>query len=203
MPTRNNVKKTYLSDEEAARFSKWADEAEKSESALLRQAVLEYLDKDRAARIEEKVDRLEAKIDELHPHPEADTAHTHKPTNTMSASSEVAENKRQIVRRIQSNHSEVFKDDVLVRAIEDTAGYDDRTIDKYKRIVRERGLLFEHPGESPLWTTETETWLDWMSSYLQLNGRDEAEAVVDDYPARITLGTNDKLRIELTEGVEE
>lgn len=202
MSRRNNVKKTYLSDAEAKHLSEWADEVDKSESALLREAVLEYLDHDRTARIEEKIDRIESKLDAMHPQEESDTAHTHKPQQAMSASSSVAENKRDIIHRLQENNGEVMKDEVVVRAIEDIAGYDDRTIAKYKNIFRKRGLLFEHPGESPVWTTDSDQWLEWMSSYVQLNGRDEAEVVADQYPAQIFLGTDEKLHVELTEVAE-
>jgi len=199
MSKRNNVKKTYLSDEEAAKFSRWADEADKSESALLREAVLEYLDHDRTARIEEKVDEMKATLADVQAQVADDTTHTHKPDTPMSTASSAVEDMRSMVRRIQSNHDEVLKNEVVERTIEDIAGFDDRTIAKYKRMFRKRGLLFEHPGEPPLWTTEADTWPDWMSSYIQLNGRDEAEKVAEQYPARITLGSGEKLHVELTE----
>lgn len=202
MSKRNNVKKTYLSDAEAKKLSRWASEVDKSESALLREAVLEYLDKDRTARLESKVDEIQDTLGDLQAQVSDDDAHTHKDDTPMSTASSAVEDMRSMIRRIQSNHDDVLNNDAVERAIEDIAGFDDRTIAKYKKMFRKRGLLFEHPGEPPLWTTDADTWLDWMSSYIQLNGREEAEAVADQYPARITLGSDDTLYVELSEEVE-
>jgi len=199
MGERDNRKVTYLTDEEAAQLSEWSDEAGKSESALLRQAVLEYLDHDRAARIEEKVDAMQETLAEVQAQLNPDGAHTHKHDTPMKSTTDSTEKARQIVRRLQSNQDDVMKDDAVTRAIEDIAGIDDRTIRKYKQLFRKRGLLFEHPGETPTWTTESDVWLSWMQDFARLNGKEEADAVAEDYPARIVPNMDGGLRIELME----
>jgi len=203
MSGRNNRKYTYLTDEEAAQLSEWADETGKSESHLLREAILEYLDNDRTARIEDRLDEIEAKIDALPGQLQSDTTHTHKPDTPMSQAqaTPATEKARDIIRRLQNeidNPDGIVQSDDVDRAIEDIAGADRRTLNKYKRIVRKRGLLFEHPGDPPIWTLQSDQWLDWMESYMSLNGADEAEEVAADYPAEI-LGGADGYYVGLTE----
>lgn len=192
MTRRNNRKYTYLTDEEAAQLAEWSDETGKSESHLLREAIMEYLDHDRTARIEERLDRIEEKIDTLPPRSEDQPTHTHKPDPPMSQSTSQAtaatEKARTIISRLQNevdNPDGIIQSDNLDRAIEDIAGADRRTLSKYKRIVRKRGLLFEHPGEPPIWTLQSDQWLSWMEDYIRLNGTDDAEEIAADYPAEI------------------
>ena len=197
---RDVVKKTYLEPREAAQLSRWADEAGKSESALLREAVLEYLDRDRTARIEERVGDIEGKLDRVLAAVETGDAHTHTADPPMNQSgSSAVEKARDIVRRLQANHDDVLKAETVERAIEDVAGIDDRTIRKYKRLFKRRGILFAHPGEPPLWTSDAATWLEWMQQYARLNGRDEAEAIADDYPATVSETLDGSIGIELAE----
>lgn len=178
---RENQVATYLSDEELARVDEWCDETEKSRSTLLREAVIEYVDHDRAARIEGQVRELNQKVETVMAHLDEDTTHTH--TSGQSTSIGCA---REMIGRIQRNHKEVIKADDVDRTIEDYAGADDRTLQKYKRIFRDRGLLFEHPGDRPIWTTERDMWAEWVVDYARLNGGEAAaEEVVDDYPARV------------------
>jgi len=192
MSKRDNPVKTYLTDTEKQRLEDWADEADKSQAQLLREAVLEYLDHDRTARIEGQVRELSAKVDDVLAQFDADTSHTH------TAQSDSLTTAREIVRRLQRNNDEVMKDDAVVKAIEDYAGIDDRTIRKYKRLFRKRGLLFEHPGDRPLWTTETDMWGKWVNQYANLNGgQDAVEDVLEPYPANMTY-TPDGYQLEIT-----
>lgn len=143
-------------------------------------ALNEYIDHGREARIEEKVDQLCDAI------LESDDAHTHTARNGMSTGSDSIERVRKICRRLQSNHDEVLKDEYVTQAIEDIAGVDDRTVGKYKDLLRKRGLLFEHPGERPQWTFETSIWNDWLVAYGNVNGPDEVETVLEPYPATMS-----------------
>lgn len=185
---RDNPVTVYLTDEEKADLDAWANEAGKSVSSLLREAVREYTDRDRVARIEDKLDEVLASLD--------DDTHTHKPEQAMNQQGSTAtERARDIVRRLRLNHEQVVKDAVVVRAIEDIAGVDDRTIRKYKRLFRKRGMMYEHPGQTPIWTFETDEWLGWMEDYARLNGTDEAEDAVEEYPAEVRV-TSEGYRIE-------
>jgi hypothetical protein len=192
MSRENNPLTIYLTDEEKAQLEEWADETGKSLSALGREAILEYTDRDRSRRIEDKLDRVLDTLGEQ-------DSHTHKAETPMNQASDSLEKAREMVRRIQSNHDEAVKDEDVVRAIEDIAGVDDRTIRKYKGIFRKRGLLFEHPGETPLWTTESDLWFEWMDTYANLNGSDAAEAVAEEYPATVTTTFDGTVSIELAE----
>jgi type I site-specific restriction endonuclease len=194
MPRRENPVKTYLSDEEKARLKEWANDAGKSQSHLLREAVLEYLDHDRAARIEGQVRELNQKVDDVLATLDNSGTHTH------TGQSDALTKAREIVRRLQRNHDEMMRNDAVVKAIEDYAGIDDRTVRKYKELFRKRGLLFEHPGDRPIWTTETDMWGSWVNKYARLNGgREAAEEVVKPYPAAVHAAIDsDAYRIEIT-----
>lgn len=200
MSERNNRKVTYLTDAEARQLAEWAAEVGKSESALLREAILEYLDQDRTARIENRLDRIEDQLAQLTDTTGDDDTHTHMRSDAMqNAGSSAVERARKIVRRLQNNHEDVIKNDDVERAIEDIAGVDDRTIRKYKRLFKRRGILYEHPGETAVWTVDGELWCDWLNDYANLNGQDEAKKVAGQYPARVVPEMDGTTRVELQE----
>lgn len=200
MTRRENQVIAYLTDSEKSQLSRYVDNSEKTQSEIIRQAILEYLDHDRAARVESEVRDLQGKIDEVLAMVSDGDAHTHKPQPPMNQGSTAVEKARKIVTRLQANHDQVIQGSDVERAIEDIAGADDRTIRKYKHLFRKRALLFEHPGETAVWTTESEQWFTWITDYGNLNGVEEARKKADEYPAMVTIGTDDKLRIELMEG---
>jgi hypothetical protein len=178
-----------------SRFVAWVEDTEPQKRGEIgrhvENALEEYIDHGREARIEEKVDELLARTSET------ETSHAHTSDHTMSSGSDSIERVRKICRRLQSNHGEVLKDDHVTQAIEDIAGIDDRTIRKYKRLLRKRGLLFEHPGERPLWTFDTATWNEWLVDYGNVNGRDEVESVLEPYPANVSY-VNGTAQIEIS-----
>jgi hypothetical protein len=203
MTNRDHRVQTYLTDEEHAKLQEWSDETGKSMSSLLRQAVLEYTDNDRTERIESELRDLNNKMDDLQAHLSDGTTHTHKPQgghDPARKGSSSTEKVRRMIRRIHEHHAPGVKDDDVTRVIEDEAGADDRTVRKYKRLMRERGLLFEHPGEAPVWTTESAEWCNWIEDYAQLNGRDKVEEVAEQYPATV-IGTSGGIEIEVAEEV--
>jgi len=153
----------YLTGREKAEFAELADSIGKTQSNLVRDAVLEYLDQDRSARIEEKVDRILTELGEAHTESQFGASHTHGHT---SGASETVQKAREIATRLHENHDEVVKDVDVKRAIEDIAGGDERTIRKYKQMLRERTLLFEHPSsDAVVWTRERSVWVGWVESY--------------------------------------
>ena len=134
-------------------------------------ALNEYIDNDRYARIENRLDRVLA-------HVCGDGgAHTHK----TSAASETVEKAREIHKRVANNHGLVLKDDDLVRAVEDLAGADPRTIEKYKAILKRRSLIFEHPADSPVWTTDREKWVSWVENHVDNDPTLAIADVIDEY----------------------
>jgi len=202
MARRDNVVSTYLSDDEKAGLAAFAEKSGKSQSHLLREAVLEYLDHDRTARIEDEMRDVNDKLDDVLAQLDSDGTHTHM---TMSDSLETARKMVRVVQRNTDNPNDIVKNDDLVEVIENYAGVDTRTIKKYKNIFRSRGLVFEHPGEEqPLWTLQTETWVEWVNQYAKLNGgRDAAETIMEHYPANV-VGDADGYKIKIDRsGVEQ
>lgn len=155
-------------------------------------ALNEYIDHDRYARVEDKLDRVLAHVSD------GGGTHTHKPAKGMHASSRATEKTREMIQRIQSNHGEIVKNADVERVIEDIAGADPRTLQKYKRLFRNRGLLFEHPGNSGVWTPDVDEWVSWLTDYGQLNGPDAAREMADEYPVE-TFGSGDGIQIEIPE----
>lgn len=190
MSRRDNVVSTYLTDDEKADLSRMVEDSEKSQSDIVRDALLEYLDHDRHARIEDNVRSLDEKVDRILRHLSDDTTHTHKDSTPAKRGSSATEKVRQIADRILTNHAtgpdSVVSGDDVERAIEDYAGADSRTLRKYKRLLRKRGLLFEHPMDNrPLWTADTDQWTDWLKSYHSAAGPDAVESAVEPYPANV------------------
>ena len=135
------------------------------------QALKEYVDKDRYARVEDKLDRVLAHVSE------GGGSHTHTP----SRASDTVERAREIYRRVADNHAPVVKDDDLVRAVEDIAGADDRTVSKYKEVLKRRGLIFEHPNDSPVWTTDRDKWVGWVENHVDNDPTLEIHDMIEDY----------------------
>jgi len=155
---RDNVVKTYLDDEEKRQLVEWSEDTGKSQAALLRQAVLEYLDHDRSARIEAEVRDLNTKVDDILTHLDDSGSHTH----TSSGPQSVPEKARAVARHIHDRHDIPIKTSDVEIAIENIADVgDDRSIDKYKRQLKKRGLLYQHPSGT-VWTDEKTQFVNWV-----------------------------------------
>lgn len=198
MAKRDNQVIAYLTDHEKIKLDRFLEDSPKTQSELIRRAIVEYLDQDRAARVESELDELHDKIDRLVGTLSDETSHTHMPQQAMQGSTAL-ERAFDMVDRLQRNHNDVIKNDDVERVIEDYAGADNRTVEKYKRLFRKRGILFEHPGERPVWTVDSNTWCDWIVDYTQLNGLDDAEGVAEAYPATVARGVDGGVHIELSE----
>lgn len=162
MADRDNQVITYVSDAEKAQIKEWADETGKSVSQLAREAIMEYVDHDRTARMDEKLDRVLALLEDgEHTHTDSDAS-----TSTEGEASPTVKRARKIARRIYDNHSSPIPDHDVERAIEDIAGAENRTLDKYKDILKKRGLLYEHPSDSSVWTDQRSEWAVWVADYV-------------------------------------
>lgn len=196
MSKRDHLVKGYLTEREKQNVRSWCEETGETQSDMVRNAVLEYIDNDRTARVESQVRELNQKVDDVLAQLDSGDSHTH----AANGASDALVNAREIIRRLQRNHEKVVNEDAVDRAIEDYAGFDDRTLKKYKNLFRKRGLLFQHPGERAIWTFETDVWGDWVIDYANLNGgKEAAEEVTDPYPARVASDLqSDKFAIEIT-----
>lgn len=183
MTRRDNPVTTYLSNDEKKQLKEWSKETEKSQAHLLREAVLEYLDHDRTARVEEQIRDVNDKLDLVVTQLENGTENTHKATDKV-------EKARLIYQRVESNHGEVIKQNDLERAIEDIGGATDRTIESYKELLKRRGLLFAHPA-SNVWTAERDTWVEWCESKINNDPEAEVMDLIEDYD--ITVEDYDKV----------
>jgi len=160
MSDRSEQVKTYVTPAEKQQLKEWADETDQSLSSLVRQAVLEYTDKDRTARIEDKLDRV---LDTL----DADNTHTQTYSGSaVTEGSQTVERTREIADRLYDNHGTILDDSDVDRAITDIAGGDPRTVEKYKGELRSRSLLYEHPNDDlERWYSERGAWLSDIVTY--------------------------------------
>lgn len=157
MSDRNNQVITYLDDDEYRQLKKWSNKTGKSMSHLLREAILEYTDRDRTTRIEDKVDRV---LDVLE---KPEHTRTQGSASTGGSTQSVPEKARAIAKRCYQNHEMPMKGKDVEIAIEDIAGGDQRTLDKYKSQLKKRGLLYEHPMQ-PVWTDSKKQWVKWVEN---------------------------------------
>jgi len=82
-------------------------------------------------------------------------------TQGSSGQQSVPEKAREMVRRVHRNHDTPVREADIEIAIEDIAGGDDRTIEKYKGQFKKRGLLYEHPFQ-PVWTDSQTEFVEWV-----------------------------------------
>lgn len=186
MSNRDNRVVTYLTDAEKQQLDEWADKTDKSLAHLLREAVLEYTDRDRTARIEEKVDKALTLLE--------NEEHTRtQESDADGTQKSVPEKAREVARRIYQNHDSPIKGKDVEIAIEDLAGGDERTLKKYHEQLKKRGLLFEHPVQ-PIWTDSKREWVSWMENATV--GKDIYEWT-DEY--RMDMDEYDEIAEEITQ----
>jgi type I site-specific restriction-modification system R (restriction) subunit len=182
---------TYLTDGEKAHLSEWAEECGKSESQLLREAIMEYLDKDRTARLEEEVSEINEKLDDVQALL-ADGTHTHKEHDRaggrVTRASDTVAKTREIAERLRENYETGVSESNLERAIKDIAGADPRTLEKYREELAERGHAYPHPAErSDAWYLDRSMWLQQVRSYLESVGepRSVLAEILDGTPVKM------------------
>lgn len=128
-------------------------------------ALSEYVDNDRLARVERKLDALLE---------DSNATHTHTPRDTSVKLNRIAD-------RINGGDRVVIPDDAIVRAIEDIAGVDDRTVKKYRQQLKRRGLAWEHPTGGT-WTLDRGQWVKWTRNHADNNPAVDLLDVLDPYP---------------------
>lgn len=128
-------------------------------------ALEEYVDNDRLNRIEAKVDTLLEN---------ADGTHAHKATPT-GEKVEVISSK--LVRLDQI----VIPKDEVEKVIGDVAGFDPRTVEKYKDLLKRKGYAYRHPTGN-VWTVERERWVKWACDYLDTDPTTDMHELTEQYP---------------------
>jgi len=171
MTRADNPITIYVTDAEKAQLQEWASEANKSVSELGREALTEYTDYDRLRRIEDKLDEALSLAE--------NSEHTH---TRVTESSSVPEKARAIAKRLHTNHDPPIKSTDVELAIEDIAGADERTLDKYKTQLKKRQLLFRHPFQ-PVWTDDKSEWVGWVE---RSDVADQSHELIEDYNMELT-----------------
>ena len=192
-----------LDDETWSQFTEWVEDVEGQKHGEIgrhvENALKEYMNEDRQARLEKNQHEMQEQLHDLRTLlTESDSTHTHKTNAGCNESDLVTEIHQQIVH----NHDEAVKDEAVEQAIIDVAELpvgDPRTIRRYKQNLRKRGLLYEHPGEPPIWTDDREMWVNWANSTAASVG--DLESAVDPYPAQV-YENGQGPHIEFAEGDE-
>lgn len=126
-------------------------------------ALLDYMDETPERRLEKKMDEMLSLLREM------DDAHAH--TNT------VTQRTQEIARQLKAENGEAVKGRAVERVIGEVAGSDPRTVERYQDQLKKRGLLYEHPGEAPLWYTDKEVL------FAQIDEEDISP--LEDYPDEV------------------
>jgi len=151
---------------------------------LVERAMIEYMDHDRQARLEDgqeemldRLDRLTAALSE------GNGTHTHKggvsPT-TVSEKSEI------IASKVREEHDRALHVRDLNRAIKSVAGGDDRTLAKYHDQLRDGRLVYSHPSEgSDVWFIDPATWAEVVENYVDNTLDADLSDILNPYGMRI------------------
>jgi hypothetical protein len=156
MSRENNPLTVYLSDDEMATLKQWKNKTGKSLSELGREAITEYTDHDRIERVEHDVAQLDEKLERVLALVEGEHTHTR-------GQKSVPEKAREIADAVYQKHEMPVNEATLEIEIENHAGGDDRTLEKYKKQLKKREFLFEHPN-SAVWTSEKRQWVRWTEN---------------------------------------
>ena len=140
-------------------------------------ALREYMDNDRAARIEADLDILLDEIQDVKALLDQDSrVHTQTPS-ASDRQPETIEKLEEIASQIRNKatNGESIKEEHVDRAIKHVAGANPATIRRYKSDLKAEGHAFEDPGDSPLWylqqeifftkLAKTRDWDEFLSQY--------------------------------------
>jgi len=192
-----------LNDQTWSQFTEWVEDVEGQKHGEIgrhvENALKEYMNEDRQARLEKNQHAIQEELHDLRTLlDEREGTHTHKEQAGCNETDRVAEIHRQVV----NNHEGAVKDEDVNRIIEDVANLqvgDPRTLRRYKQKLRQRGLLYEHPGDTPIWTDEHDLFARWANSTATC--RDDLEGACDPYPASVYENGNG-VQIEFQEADE-
>jgi len=188
-------------DEVWSRFVDWVEDVEGQKHGEIGRhvetALREYINEDRQARLERNQHEMQEQLSDLRALlDERGSTHTHKADTECSNADVITAIHEEIVHTADKA---AVKDELVERAIKKVAELpvgDDRTIRRYKRKLRQRGLLWEHPGDPPLWTEDRDLWARWATG--ATHSRDALEAAVEPYPAQV-YENGSGLQIEIEE----
>lgn len=132
---------------------------------LVERALIEYMDNDRAARIERKVDDLHELMEDTLS--ERDLDRETKSGTSSNAGSEDTSPSASINQRTRDSlnaivaeipENTVVSESLLESAIENHAGHSYKTLERYKSLLQNRGHILEHPTEPSEFATSQRTF---------------------------------------------
>lgn len=177
---RDNRAVTYLDDSTLALLKETAENTGKSQAEVMRHALREYLDRDHKDRVEERLQRIEEKIDTLGGASSDESTHTHKHTETTNTATD------RRINELLNEHlpdEKAFPDRRVEQAVKNGLGYtDDRTVKKYRRLFKERALLYQHPN-GKIWYRNRKEWFE-VALYAPRHGFSEKE-LFEQYPDEV------------------
>jgi hypothetical protein len=193
-----------VNDETWAAFVEWVEDVEGQKHGEIGRhvdnALREYMNADRQARLERNQHEIQEQLSDVRALlSERDGTHTHKAEPGCADSDPVAE----IHRRVVNNYKGAVKDDDVERVIENVRDLDigdPRTLRRYKEKLRQRGLLFEHPGEPPLWTADRDMWTNWATATAA--STTDLRVTCEPYPA-LVHENGQGVQIEFTEDTDD
>ncbi len=144
-------------------------------------ALREYMDNDRAARIEANLNILLEEIQEVKTLLDQEGS-VHTQTSTDSdRTPETIRKLNRITGRIQDEFDSgaVVKEEFLERSIKHVAGANPQTIRRYKSELKAEGYAYEHPGRRQVW------FLDKELFFREIDYRDDWQEIIEQYPLEV------------------
>lgn len=146
-------------------------------------ALREYMDNDRGARIEANLDILLEEIQEVKTLlDQKDAIHTQKSSDS-DRPPETVRKLNEIISRIHDDaEHELVKDEQIERAIKHVAGANSQTIRQYKSHLKSGGHVFRDPEIPSNW------YLDEKPFYDQLRQCRDRDEILKEYPRETKQG---------------
>lgn len=131
-------------------------------SRLLERALVEYMDNDRGARIESKVDDVLDRLDEFEapPAPRSEQSSERERQSATSSNPTVDSFNSRTDQAVQAIAADLpastsITESMIETAIEDNAGASYKTVKKYKRLLKKRGEAVPSPvTQEDKWYTD-------------------------------------------------
>lgn len=143
-------------------------------------ALREYMDHDRYARIEAEQQQMNDKLDAALAALADDGSHTHTASATPQTQTEKAE---QIAALIREQNNVVFPTDDVEDAIRQVAGASDRTLRDYKELLKRDGHCYAHPNsDSHVWTVDVDRFVMWADAHVDEVPDAQILDLIDEYP---------------------
>ena len=161
-------------------------------SEAVENAMIEYMDNDRYMRIEDKLDTVLEEVQGEGGHSSSGgSTHTHIQNGTKSRGTTIYKKCETIASELTKTEGVVVQERELKSKIMEVSGSDDRTIEKHKKTLRSRGVMFKHPS-SPIWFTDREEFFSTLVTYTDQTGTN-LTSIIADYPQDIEDALDDYL----------